>query len=52
VSTPPPRLSPYAGLANDLMRLAIQRGQAEVVALEVEVITATAELQHLKGGQQ
>lgn len=50
--TAPPRLSPHAGLANHLMRLAIVRGHAEVVALEAQLIAATAENQRLKGGQQ
>ena len=50
--TGPSRLSPYAGLANDLMRLAIVRGHAEVIALEAQLIAATAENQRLKGGEQ
>lgn len=50
--TAPPQPSPHAGLANNLKRLAIQRGQAEVVALEAQLIAATALNQHLKGGQQ
>lgn len=50
--TAPQLPSPHAGLANNLMRLAILRGQAEVVALEAQLIAATAENQRLKGGQQ
>jgi hypothetical protein len=47
-----PLPSPYIGLANDLMRLAIVRGQAEVAALEAQLIAATELNQRLKGGEQ
>jgi hypothetical protein len=50
MTTPPPRLSPTAGLFNALLRLLNLRLTARALELEAQIAIETAAQQHTKGG--